>query len=204
MVKTTQACYVLGTQSWQSNLFKYSLLIVGLHADNILFLRWLKYLYIGNRQESESGIGSWDWNMKGDKSTYHALYPRSWTIYEGNMLINNSFTLVDIAVWGWILGCTGEPDPELRIVCRQVSPFIPHNYKESSFPVSVFTFTVCPLFSSSFFLVYDVELPYMLLMSLDSLFIRFIIWETLLRMRHCSLLGRWDKLLNAFILFGFP
>ncbi|KAL5993276.1 hypothetical protein ACLOJK_014200 [Asimina triloba] len=28
-----------------------------------------------------------------------------------------------------------EPDPELKIVCRQISPFIPHNYKESSFPV---------------------------------------------------------------------
>ncbi|KAK0589793.1 hypothetical protein LWI29_018592 [Acer saccharum] len=65
-----------------------------------------------------SGIGSWDWNLKGDKSTYHALYPRSWTVYEG------------------------EPDPELNIVCRQISPIIPHNYKESSFPVSVFTFTL--------------------------------------------------------------
>lgn len=36
----------------------------------------------------------------------------------------------------------GAPDPELNIVCRQISPFIPHNYKESSFPVAVFTFTV--------------------------------------------------------------
>lgn len=35
-----------------------------------------------------------------------------------------------------------EPDPELRIVSRQVSPFIPNNYKESSLPVSVFAFTV--------------------------------------------------------------
>ncbi|KAM7473047.1 hypothetical protein LguiA_011230 [Lonicera macranthoides] len=34
------------------------------------------------------------------------------------------------------------PDPELNIVCRQISPFIPHNYKESSFPVAVFTFTL--------------------------------------------------------------
>ncbi|KAL5789347.1 hypothetical protein ACOSQ2_004235 [Xanthoceras sorbifolium] len=65
-----------------------------------------------------SGIGSWDWNLKGDKSTYHALYPRAWTVYEG------------------------EPDPELKIVSRQISPIIPHNYKESSFPVSVFTFTL--------------------------------------------------------------
>ncbi|EXB80388.1 hypothetical protein L484_010957 [Morus notabilis] len=37
---------------------------------------------------------------------------------------------------------SSEPDPKLRIVCRQISPFIPHNYKESSFPVSVFTFTL--------------------------------------------------------------
>ncbi|KAI5593262.1 hypothetical protein BDE02_03G002900 [Populus trichocarpa] len=63
-----------------------------------------------------SGIESWDWNLKGNNSTYHALYPRAWTVYEG------------------------EPDPELRVVCRQISPIIPHNYKESSFPASVFTF----------------------------------------------------------------
>ncbi|XP_066336867.1 uncharacterized protein [Miscanthus floridulus] len=65
-----------------------------------------------------SGIGSWDWNMSGQQSTYHALYPRAWTIYDG------------------------EPDPELNIVCRQISPIIPHNYQQSSYPVAVFTFTV--------------------------------------------------------------
>ncbi|XP_059447345.1 uncharacterized protein LOC132178805 isoform X2 [Corylus avellana] len=65
-----------------------------------------------------SGIGSWDWNLNGYNSTYHALFPRAWTVYEG------------------------EPDPDLRIVCRQISPVIPHNYKESSFPVSAFTFTL--------------------------------------------------------------
>ncbi|KAK3037731.1 hypothetical protein RJ639_031102 [Escallonia herrerae] len=70
---------------------------------------------------SASGIGSWDWNLSGQSSTYHALYPRAWTIYEG------------------------EPDPKLRIVCRQISPFIPHNYKESSLPVAAFTFTLSNL-----------------------------------------------------------
>ncbi|XP_062198133.1 uncharacterized protein LOC133900879 isoform X7 [Phragmites australis] len=65
-----------------------------------------------------SGIGSWDWNMNGQKSTYHALYPRAWTVYDG------------------------EPDPDLNIVCRQISPIIPHNYQQSSYPVAVFTFTV--------------------------------------------------------------
>uniref|UniRef100_A0ACD6AEU1 Uncharacterized protein n=1 Tax=Avena sativa TaxID=4498 RepID=A0ACD6AEU1_AVESA len=64
------------------------------------------------------GIGSWDWNLKEKKCNYHGLFPRSWTVYDG------------------------EPDPEIKITCRQISPFIPHNYKESSFPVAVFTFTV--------------------------------------------------------------
>ncbi|KAF5177277.1 Non-lysosomal glucosylceramidase [Thalictrum thalictroides] len=70
------------------------------------------------KESTASGIGSWDWNFNGNSSTYHALYPRAWTVYDG------------------------EPDPELRIVCRQISPFIPHNYKESSFPVAVFTYTL--------------------------------------------------------------
>ncbi|CAI8603741.1 unnamed protein product [Vicia faba] len=35
-----------------------------------------------------------------------------------------------------------EPDPALKIVCRQISPVIPHNYKDSSYLVSVFTFTL--------------------------------------------------------------
>ncbi|KAM7251478.1 hypothetical protein ACFE04_023361 [Oxalis oulophora] len=70
------------------------------------------------KESSGSGIESWDWNLTGNKSTYHALYPRAWTVYEG------------------------EPDPNLKIVCRQISPFIPHNYKDSSFPVAVFTYTL--------------------------------------------------------------
>ncbi|KAF9603546.1 hypothetical protein IFM89_037027 [Coptis chinensis] len=70
------------------------------------------------KESTPSGIGSWDWNFNGQSSTYHALYPRAWTVYDG------------------------EPDPKLRLVCRQMSPFIPHNYKESSYPVAVFTYTI--------------------------------------------------------------
>lgn len=66
----------------------------------------------------KASIGSWDWNLKEKNCSYHGLFPRSWTVYDG------------------------EPDPEIKITCRQISPFIPRNYKESSFPVAVFTFTV--------------------------------------------------------------
>uniref|UniRef100_A0A0D9X3Q7 Non-lysosomal glucosylceramidase n=1 Tax=Leersia perrieri TaxID=77586 RepID=A0A0D9X3Q7_9ORYZ len=66
----------------------------------------------------KAGIGSWDWKLKEENCNYHGLFPRSWTVYNG------------------------EPDHEIKITCRQISPFIPHNYKESSFPVAVFTFTL--------------------------------------------------------------
>ncbi|ERN18870.1 non-lysosomal glucosylceramidase isoform X1 [Amborella trichopoda] len=66
----------------------------------------------------DQGISSWGWNLSGQHSTYHALFPRAWTIYDG------------------------EPDPELKISCRQISPFIPRNYQESSLPTSVFVYTL--------------------------------------------------------------
>ncbi|KAL5702706.1 glucosylceramidase [Ranunculus cassubicifolius] len=69
-------------------------------------------------KSDSQGISSWGWNLSGQHSTYHALFPRAWTIYDG------------------------EPDPELKISCRQISPFIPHNYRESSLPVSVFVYTL--------------------------------------------------------------
>lgn len=70
------------------------------------------------KKEDSSGIASWDWNLHGQHCSYHALFPRAWTIYDG------------------------EPDPDLKISCRQISPFIPHNYKESSLPSCVFSYTL--------------------------------------------------------------
>lgn len=72
----------------------------------------------GLKKSTDDGISSWDWKLKGDRSTYHALFPRAWTVYDG------------------------EPDPELKVSCRQISPFIPHDYQESSLPTSVFVYTL--------------------------------------------------------------
>ncbi|KAH9680924.1 non-lysosomal glucosylceramidase [Citrus sinensis] len=71
----------------------------------------------GMGKAGDQGIDSWGWNLSGQHSTYHALFPRAWTIYDG------------------------EPDPELKISCRQISPFIPHNYRDSSLPTAVFVYT---------------------------------------------------------------
>ncbi|PSS35699.1 Non-lysosomal glucosylceramidase [Actinidia chinensis var. chinensis] len=72
----------------------------------------------GLGKSGDQGISSWGWNLSGQHSTYHALFPRAWTIYDG------------------------EPDPELKISCRQISPFIPHNYRDSSLPTTVFVYTL--------------------------------------------------------------
>ncbi|XP_065004730.1 uncharacterized protein LOC135636720 [Musa acuminata AAA Group] len=72
----------------------------------------------GLQKKGDLGISSWDWNLTGQHSTYHALFPRAWTVYDG------------------------EPDPDLKISCRQISPFIPHDYRESSLPTAVFVYTL--------------------------------------------------------------
>ncbi|KAK0606726.1 hypothetical protein LWI29_003472 [Acer saccharum] len=72
----------------------------------------------GLGKAGDDGLSSWGWNLSGQHSTYHALFPRAWTIYDG------------------------EPDPELKISCRQISPFIPDNYRDSSLPTAVFVYTL--------------------------------------------------------------
>jgi non-lysosomal glucosylceramidase len=58
----------------------------------------------------------WRYNLKGNSSYYQGLYPRAWTTYE--------------------------EDESVKMVCRQMSPVIPHNYKETSYPVGTFKWTL--------------------------------------------------------------
>ncbi|MBN1430198.1 MAG: hypothetical protein JXB07_17645 [Anaerolineae bacterium] len=75
----------------------------------------LQVLYTGRPQGG--GLHGWTWGLEGRSSTYHALFPRAWTVYE-------------------------EPDPKVKLTCRQISPVIPHNYEESSTPAGVFAWTI--------------------------------------------------------------
>jgi non-lysosomal glucosylceramidase len=68
------------------------------------------------RPESEQ-LSSWKWDMDPKCATYYGLFPRAWTVYE-------------------------EPVPNIRLTCQQLSPVIPHNYRESSFPVGVFDWRI--------------------------------------------------------------
>ncbi|XP_037079979.1 non-lysosomal glucosylceramidase-like isoform X2 [Pollicipes pollicipes] len=62
-------------------------------------------------------LSAWRWAFPGDLASYRGLYPRSWTV----------FTL---------------PGEDLQLTVRQVSPVIPHNYKDTSLPCSVFVWDI--------------------------------------------------------------
>ncbi|XP_028416084.1 non-lysosomal glucosylceramidase-like [Dendronephthya gigantea] len=62
-------------------------------------------------------LKSWNWGFNGANAIYHALYPRAWTVYE-------------------------IPSQRIRLICRQISPIFPNDYKDTSLPVAVFIWTV--------------------------------------------------------------
>jgi non-lysosomal glucosylceramidase len=65
----------------------------------------------------DGSLSAWRWGLPPYTTQYAALFPRAWTIYE-------------------------DPLPGLRLTCRQLSPVIGHNYRESSLPVCEFRWLV--------------------------------------------------------------
>ncbi|XP_015230933.1 PREDICTED: non-lysosomal glucosylceramidase [Cyprinodon variegatus] len=62
-------------------------------------------------------LQGWNWGYCGEYAFYHALYPRAWTVYQ-------------------------LPGQNVTLTCRQISPIIPHDYKDSSLPVAVFVWDI--------------------------------------------------------------
>ncbi|KAM3910339.1 non-lysosomal glucosylceramidase, partial [Leptodactylus fuscus] len=62
-------------------------------------------------------LQGWNWGYSGTQAYYHALYPRAWSVYH-------------------------LPGQGITLTCRQVSPVIPHDYKDSSLPLAVFVWDV--------------------------------------------------------------
>ncbi|GJQ71601.1 hypothetical protein Trydic_g11303 [Trypoxylus dichotomus] len=62
-------------------------------------------------------LKAWKSLINDNKCSYTGLYPRAWTEY-------------DLTEFG------------IKLVCRQISPVIPHNYKDSSLPCAVFVWSI--------------------------------------------------------------
>ncbi|HEY9826898.1 MAG TPA: GH116 family glycosyl-hydrolase, partial [Stenomitos sp.] len=64
----------------------------------------------------DGSLGQWQWYPSERGGHYHALYPRSWFVYE------NVF--------------------QTQMVCTQFSPILPHNYQDTSYPIAVFAWSL--------------------------------------------------------------
>jgi len=76
---------------------------------------------LSTQPPDDNTLENWRWypdstNTKATSGQYHALYPRSWFIYE------NIF--------------------QAEIVCEQFSPIWADNYQETSYPLAIFVWTV--------------------------------------------------------------
>lgn len=69
------------------------------------------------RSSQLKGLKSWNLSYPGEYATYYALYPEAWTVYE-------------------------LPSQNVVLTCHQLSPIIPHNYKDSSLPIAMFNWTI--------------------------------------------------------------
>uniref|UniRef100_A0A914ZLN1 Non-lysosomal glucosylceramidase n=1 Tax=Parascaris univalens TaxID=6257 RepID=A0A914ZLN1_PARUN len=70
-------------------------------------------------------LASWDFRFPAQNICYRGLYPRSWTQYE-------------------------IPELDIVLICRQISPIIPHDYKDTCLPVSLFVWSVQNLSSNDY------------------------------------------------------
>ncbi|BDA39442.1 GH116 family glycosyl hydrolase [Candidatus Atelocyanobacterium thalassae] len=70
---------------------------------------------LSTKKPEDRTLYKWDWYPE-NKGTYHALYPRSWYKYEGIF--------------------------DAEITCEQFSPIVPNNYRETSYPIGIFEWSV--------------------------------------------------------------
>ncbi|MHA1686162.1 MAG: non-lysosomal glucosylceramidase [Candidatus Heimdallarchaeaceae archaeon] len=76
-----------------------------------------KTMVLSTVKPKSKQLCKWKWPEKKLNGTYYALFPFAWTSYK------------DII-------------PGVNLICKQISPFIPHNYKESSYPVGIFEWMI--------------------------------------------------------------
>lgn len=83
--------------------------VIRAKIQNTIYTKVLSLL----QPEKSSCLHSWDWTLPSECGTYHALFPRAWNVYN-------------------------DPIPGIDVIIKQIAPFLPGIYPESSLPVGVF------------------------------------------------------------------
>ena len=114
-----------GFEWTMSGNFRYWFLKLGWMVDETL---WANQFHVfmkkGNKTVSQTlstdsppssaGLQSWKWNYPPGKGSYYALFPKAGFSYEKN------------------------EDFPVKLAVVQFSPVIPHNYRETSYPVAIY------------------------------------------------------------------
>lgn len=77
----------------------------------------IKLFFNSFYRRPKTPLSSWESKLDAEKCNYTGLYPRAWSEY-------------DLSEYG------------IKLCCRQVSPILPHEYRDSSLPCSVFIWNV--------------------------------------------------------------
>jgi len=114
-------------RGWRGDFRRWSMRPGFIHEKSVCADQFSLYVQRGEKEAEvvtlspvkpvDGSLSAWNWGLNPACATYHALFPRAWTTYD-------------------------EPLPGIWLTCRQVSPFIPKNYKQSSYPAGVFIWTV--------------------------------------------------------------
>jgi len=70
-------------------------------------------------EPENTDLSAWKWNLPSSIGTYHALYPCAWTKYTNFPGFSN-----------------------VSLLCSQITPIIPHEYKDSSLPCGIFNWEI--------------------------------------------------------------
>uniref|UniRef100_A0A8C9VF78 Non-lysosomal glucosylceramidase n=1 Tax=Scleropages formosus TaxID=113540 RepID=A0A8C9VF78_SCLFO len=108
------------TRGWRGEFCRWQLNPGMYHYETVIANQFTVCLRRGHQTvyqqvlsvERPSTLQGWNWGYCGEYAFYHALYPRAWTVYH-------------------------LPGQNVTLTCRQVSPVIPHDYKDSCLPVAV-------------------------------------------------------------------
>uniref|UniRef100_A0A8C1SKV4 Non-lysosomal glucosylceramidase n=1 Tax=Cyprinus carpio TaxID=7962 RepID=A0A8C1SKV4_CYPCA len=113
------------TRGWRGDFCRWQLNPGMYHYKSVIANQFTVCLRRGGQtiyqqvlsMERPPTLQGWNWGYCGEYAFYHALYPRAWTVYH-------------------------LPGQNVTLTCRQVSPVIPHDYKDSSLPVAVFVWDI--------------------------------------------------------------
>ena len=104
------------SECWQSTLFQIFIFFLKIFSQPSFHLCWQFILtlrrngetvyqqVLSSHKKKGKALKAWNWGFPGDQATYHALYPRAWTVYR-------------------------IPEHSVTVTCRQVSPIFPQDYK---------------------------------------------------------------------------